>query len=108
MEKRIDAAELRARITRLYHSAGVPEADAQLIADSLVQAELWGHQSHGVLRTGWYLARLRSGSVAAEVVRHAHCPVVLFRPPRLQDASEPTAPTSRTTSRLIRTMGPTG
>jgi nucleotide-binding universal stress UspA family protein len=60
--------------------------------------------THG--RTG--LARLRSGSVAAEVVRHAHCPVVLFRPPRLQDASEPTAPTSRTTSRLIGTMGPTG
>jgi LDH2 family malate/lactate/ureidoglycolate dehydrogenase len=65
MEKRIDAAELRARITRLYHSAGVPEADAQLIADSLVQADLWGHQSHGVLRTGWYLARLRSGVMKA-------------------------------------------
>jgi nucleotide-binding universal stress UspA family protein len=39
--------------------------------------------THG--RTG--LARLRSGSVAAEVVRHAHCPVVLFRPPELQNGS---------------------
>ena len=35
--------------------------------------------THG--RTGF--ERLRSGSVAAEVVRHAHCPVVMFRPPEL-------------------------
>lgn len=35
--------------------------------------------THG--RTG--LDRLRLGSVAAEVVRHAHCPVVLYRPPKL-------------------------
>jgi len=34
------------------------------------------------------LVRLRSGSVAAEVIRHAHCPVVLFRPPRLEHADE--------------------
>ena len=37
--------------------------------------------THG--RTG--LARLRLGSVAAETVRHATCPVVLYRPPELQD-----------------------
>jgi nucleotide-binding universal stress UspA family protein len=35
--------------------------------------------THG--RTG--LDRLRLGSVAAEIVRHASCPVVLYRPPRL-------------------------
>ena len=29
--------------------AGVAERDALLLADSLVQADLWGHQSHGVL-----------------------------------------------------------
>ncbi|MFL6287015.1 MAG: universal stress protein [Actinomycetes bacterium] len=40
--------------------------------------------THG--RTG--LARLRSGSVAAEVVRHARCPVVLFRPPELRDDAD--------------------
>jgi LDH2 family malate/lactate/ureidoglycolate dehydrogenase len=38
------------------------------LADSLVQADLWGHQSHGVMRTFWYAARMRSGAmdVAAE------------------------------------------
>jgi len=36
--------------------------------------------THG--RTG--LERLRLGSVAAEIVRHAECPVVLHRPPTLQ------------------------
>jgi LDH2 family malate/lactate/ureidoglycolate dehydrogenase len=40
---------------------GVPESDARLVSDSLVTADLWGHASHGMLRLGWYAARLRSG-----------------------------------------------
>ena len=39
----------------------MPEADARLAADSLVQADLWGHQSHGLMRLSWYVARLRAG-----------------------------------------------
>ena len=42
----------------VYASAGMPEADARLVADTLVQADLWGHQSHGVLRLGWYRDRI--------------------------------------------------
>ncbi|GGJ86690.1 lactate dehydrogenase [Pseudomonas matsuisoli] len=30
------------------------------MAASLVQADLWGHQSHGVLRASWYFERLRT------------------------------------------------
>ncbi|MEP6873129.1 MAG: Ldh family oxidoreductase [Burkholderiales bacterium] len=52
--------------TAVYTHAGVAELDARLIADSLVQADLWGHQSHGVLRLGWYLARLQSGAMHAK------------------------------------------
>ena len=44
---------------------GVPYDDAVLVADSLVQADLWGHQSHGFLRLPWYAARLRSGAMRA-------------------------------------------
>ncbi len=47
--------------TEAYASAGMPEADARIVADTLVQADLWGHQSHGVLRLPWYLARLKAG-----------------------------------------------
>ncbi|MDR7159057.1 Ldh family oxidoreductase [Arthrobacter sp. BE255] len=47
----------------VLRAEGVPAKDAHLVADSLVQAELWGHQSHGLLRLPWYVARLRSGAV---------------------------------------------
>jgi LDH2 family malate/lactate/ureidoglycolate dehydrogenase len=47
--------------TAVYAGAGVPVADARLLADTLVQSDLWGHQSHGVLRLGWYLDRIRNG-----------------------------------------------
>lgn len=46
-------------------SVGVGDDDAALVADSLVQAELWGHHSHGLLRLPWYVARLRSGAMRA-------------------------------------------
>lgn len=49
----------------VYASAGVPDADARLIADTLVQADLWGHQSHGVLRLRWYFNRIRAGMMEA-------------------------------------------
>ncbi|MDH3241959.1 MAG: Ldh family oxidoreductase [Alphaproteobacteria bacterium] len=44
---------------------GVPGPDARMFADSLVQADLWGHQSHGVLRLPWYAARLETGAMRA-------------------------------------------
>ncbi len=50
----------------VYESAGVPSEDAHLAADTLVQADLWGHQSHGLLRLAWYYARLRSGAMKSK------------------------------------------
>ena len=47
---RINAQQLLDFATAVYASAGMPERDARLVADTLVQADLWGHQSHGVLR----------------------------------------------------------
>jgi LDH2 family malate/lactate/ureidoglycolate dehydrogenase len=55
-------------LSTVYERAGVPPADARLVADSMVQADLWGHQSHGVLRAGWYLARLQSGVMKSRTV----------------------------------------
>jgi LDH2 family malate/lactate/ureidoglycolate dehydrogenase len=61
----IDPDRLRTFIAALFRAAGVPPADAHLVADTLVEADLWGHQSHGVLRASWYLARLKSGVMQA-------------------------------------------
>ena len=46
-------------------AVGVPELDARLMADSLVRADLWGHQSHGVMRLSWYVDRIRAGAMRA-------------------------------------------
>lgn len=64
-EELIAPDELRGFGSAVLTSLEVPAADAALVADSLVQADLWGHQSHGVLRLPWYVARLRSGAMAA-------------------------------------------
>jgi LDH2 family malate/lactate/ureidoglycolate dehydrogenase len=58
---RVDPERLIDFATAVYAGEGVPQADARLIADTLVQADLWGHQSHGVLRLGWYWERFRNG-----------------------------------------------
>jgi LDH2 family malate/lactate/ureidoglycolate dehydrogenase len=60
---RVDALRMIDFAAEVYRGAGVPDADARLIADTLVQADLWGHQSHGVLRLGWYLDRIRNGVI---------------------------------------------
>ncbi len=58
---RVDPDRLIDFGTAVYASVGMPEPDARLVADTLVQADLWGHQSHGVLRLGWYRDRVRNG-----------------------------------------------
>src|SRR4051794_22146350 len=60
---RLSPEALRGFATSVLTATGVPDDDAALVADSLVQADLWGHQSHGVLRLPWYAARLRSGAM---------------------------------------------
>ena len=64
-EARIAPETLRGFGAGALAALGVPYDDAVLVADSLVQADLWGHQSHGFLRLPWYAARLRSGAMRA-------------------------------------------
>src|SRR5271163_2362442 len=45
----------------VYGRLGMTGAEARLAADTLVQADLWGHQSHGVMRLSWFTARLKAG-----------------------------------------------
>ena len=55
---------------RIFEAAGLPPADAAIVTDNLVQADLRGHSSHGVSRVRVYCDRIRAGLVAtAPVIR---------------------------------------
>lgn len=54
---------LRRFCERLLVAAGLEAGDAHLVADSLVEANLRGIDSHGVARLGHYLTRIRHGSI---------------------------------------------
>jgi LDH2 family malate/lactate/ureidoglycolate dehydrogenase len=60
---RADPRRLTDFATAVLESEGVPADDARLLAGCLVEAELWGHPSHGLLRLSWYVARIRTGVV---------------------------------------------
>lgn len=63
--QRVDAGALTAFAAAVGEAVGVPAEAARLLADSLVQADLWGHQSHGVMRLAWYVDRIRAGVTRA-------------------------------------------
>lgn len=64
----VDHEILRRFATKCYVAMGVNEDAARLVADTLVQADLWGHQSHGVMRLFWYAARIKSGATDANSI----------------------------------------
>lgn len=81
MPQTVGAADLLRFAAAATEAHGVPPADARLLADTLVTAELWGHPSHGMLRLPWYLGRLASGATTAvaapEVVTDSGAVVVV-------------------------------
>jgi hydroxycarboxylate dehydrogenase B len=52
-------------VTGIFRASGCDEAEAALIATDLVEANLTGHDSHGVVRVPRYVDWLRSGFVYA-------------------------------------------
>jgi ureidoglycolate dehydrogenase (NAD+) len=62
----VPAETLRALAATRLRACGVPRADAQVVADSLVQTSLWGIDSHGIARLPHYLRRIQSGSIEAK------------------------------------------
>jgi LDH2 family malate/lactate/ureidoglycolate dehydrogenase len=62
----VPARGLAEFVARLFVAAGVPEASAASVADGLVEADLEGLASHGVMLTDMYIERLRQGSVSRD------------------------------------------
>ncbi|MBY0230487.1 MAG: malate/lactate/ureidoglycolate dehydrogenase [Gemmataceae bacterium] len=62
---RIRHDELRVLSARVFRAAGCDEAEADRIAVRLVEANLVGHDSHGVIRIPSYVQWLKDGKVVA-------------------------------------------
>ncbi len=56
----------RAFCQTVFEGAGVPGADAFLVADALIDADLRGVSTHGLVRFPIYVTRLRQGLVKAK------------------------------------------
>ncbi|HEX4610378.1 MAG TPA: Ldh family oxidoreductase, partial [Urbifossiella sp.] len=63
----LSAATLTTYARSLFEAAGVPPEDAAVVARSLVDANLCGHDSHGVMRVPQYIDFLRKGTYQAGV-----------------------------------------
>ncbi|HEY8505072.1 MAG TPA: Ldh family oxidoreductase, partial [Gemmataceae bacterium] len=61
------AEALRSFSRALFEAAAVPADEAETVARSLVDANLCGHDSHGVMRVPQYVANLREGKLHAGV-----------------------------------------
>src|SRR5260370_12232797 len=61
----IDHAQLHGIALRVFEAAGSDHAEAQIIADHLIEANLRGHDSHGVGLIPNYLQHLAGGTVVA-------------------------------------------
>jgi len=59
----VSADPLEAFVRQVFANAGCDPSGAADMAQCLVQTNLWGIDSHGVLRVGKYLDRLRSGAM---------------------------------------------
>lgn len=59
----IDHRKLNDFVKELFFKTGMSAEDAKICADSLVQTNLWGIDSHGVLRVPIYIKRLFSGAM---------------------------------------------
>ncbi len=60
---RFPAERLRSYCAAILRALGVPPEDAELVAHSLIAADLRGVESHGVHLMSLYFARLRSGQI---------------------------------------------
>src|SRR4051794_22748486 len=75
----LSAPYLRSVATAILQATGTPAEQAQLVSDSLVAANLLGHDSHGVLRLKSYVDLVHSGQImpaALPTVSERHGAVV--------------------------------
>jgi LDH2 family malate/lactate/ureidoglycolate dehydrogenase len=60
------ASDLAPFVAKVFQKVKVPESEAALVADTLVEADLRGVHSHGVMRLPIYIQRIQAGLVRPE------------------------------------------
>ncbi len=75
----ISEPELLRFATALLQTGGIEATSAAVVAESLVEANLRGHDSHGVMRIPFYVAKVKDGSVnpAAKLTLENDAPAVV-------------------------------
>ena len=62
-DSRVAAPQLAAFVARAFSAAGLPAEDAQILAGLMVDADLRGSDTHGVIRLPLYVRRIRAGGI---------------------------------------------
>ncbi len=62
-ESRVPGARLAAFIARSLAAAGLQQADAEIVAGLMTEADLRGSDTHGVIRLPLYVRRIRAGGI---------------------------------------------
>src|SRR5580698_4435817 len=62
-DNRISPDRLAAFVIRAFTQAGVPPQDAEILAGLMVEADLRGSDTHGVIRLPLYIRRIRAGGI---------------------------------------------
>jgi hydroxycarboxylate dehydrogenase B len=74
---RIDAKKLEEFAVALLHAGGATQEEASLVGRSLVDANLCGYDSHGVMRIPYYVNNVAKGETVSEapfdVLRESEC-----------------------------------
>src|SRR5271155_3406577 len=62
-DSRVPAERLTAFVARAFVAAGLPDADAETLSQLMVEADLRGSDTHGVIRLPLYVRRIRAGGI---------------------------------------------
>ena len=63
---RFDPGELRSFAAGALHAAGMPRDKADVVAEGLVEADLYGHTTHGLALLGDYVEEVETGEMAVD------------------------------------------
>jgi len=63
MAQAVNAESLRTRVAGIFERLDVPAEDAGIVAHHLVEADLRGVHSHGVIRVPTYVGQLKTGKI---------------------------------------------